>query len=168
MFSGGPIACKSKLQSCVATSSVQSEYQALYDCGRQIVWIRRLLKEIGHEQLLPTIIHEDNSGCISLTKNNRTDPLSKHIDVKYHYTRELVANKTIEISKIETLKQIADSFTKPINAPKFLWCRDQIGVHNLLHNISNLRGRVETQDTALSLLADKPLSDSVTHPAETS
>jgi hypothetical protein len=131
LLAGGPIASKSKLQKSVSTSSVQAEYQGLYDCGREIAWLRQLSRDIGHSQDLPTVVHEDNNGCIALASNNRTDPLSKHIDVKYHYVRELVTNEVISVKKISTHAQVADALTKPINANKFLWCRERMGVTNL-------------------------------------
>jgi hypothetical protein len=130
-YANGPIAFKSKGQSSVSTSSVQAEYQALCDAVRETIWLRQLLKEVGHEQNKPTVIHEDNRGCIALTQNNRTDPRTKHIDVKYHYTREQVANKNVVITHIPTADMVADMLTKPVSTAKFQWCRERMGVHDL-------------------------------------
>jgi Reverse transcriptase (RNA-dependent DNA polymerase)/gag-polypeptide of LTR copia-type/Integrase core domain/GAG-pre-integrase domain len=146
MLANGPIAWKSKLQSSVATSSVHAEYVALYDAVREVVWFRQLLRELGHEEELPTIIHEDNKGCISLTANNRTDPRTKHINVKYHFTREQVKEKSVCIEYKPTAEMLADALTKPVNKPKFLWFRDHIGVRDFRNSDSDvrLRGRVES------------------------
>src|SRR5271169_266388 len=133
MYANSPIAVKSKRQSSVSTLSIQAEYQALCDAVRETVWLRALLKEIGHGQYGATIIHEDNRGCISITENNRTDPRTKHIDVKYHYTREQVDNKVVAIKHIPTTDMVADALTKPISIPKFTWCREHMGVIDLSH-----------------------------------
>jgi len=130
-LANGPIAWKSKLQSSVATSSVHAEYVALYDGVREVVWLRQLLSELGHEQKTPTVIFEDNKGCISITANNRTDPRTKHIDVKFHYTREQVKNRSVRVEYLPTDKMLADALTKPVAKDKFLWFRSKIGVQDL-------------------------------------
>lgn len=139
--SNGPIAWKSKLQKSkgsfpgVATSSVTAEYQALYDASREAAWLRQLYQEIRFPHESPTVIYEDNQGAISMAKNHRTDSLTKHIAVKYHYTREMVDLKQTEITYCETSKMVADFLTKPTNSAKFLWCRDHIGVVDLSHPV---------------------------------
>jgi hypothetical protein len=145
-MAGGPIAWKSKLQTSVATSSVHAEYVALYDATRETVWLRQLLKELGVEQKNPTVIFEDNKGCISLTSNNRTDPRTKHINVKFHYTREQVANNTIRVEYKNTEDMLADPLTKPVPKPKFLSFRKQIGVCRFDDSDVHLGRRVEPKD----------------------
>lgn len=113
-FANGPVAWKSKLQSTVATSSVHAEYIALYDGVREIVWLRQLLKDLGFEQQSPTAVFEDNKGCISLCSNDRTDPRTKHINVKYHFNREQTKNKSIKVFYKPTAEMLADAMTKPI------------------------------------------------------
>jgi hypothetical protein len=146
MYANGPVAVKSKRQSSVATSSVQAEYQAACDAVREVVWLRKLLEELGHKIDDPTEIYEDNQGCISLTENNRTDPRTKHIDTKYHYTREQVANRVVQFKYVPTANMIADSLTKPISTSKFIWCRDHMGIKDVLRTNDNgigSRGCVE-------------------------
>ena len=70
MCANGPIAVKSKRQSSVSTSSVQAEYQAACHVVCEVVWLRQLLKELGHEQLHPTVVFKDNHGCF----NDREQP----------------------------------------------------------------------------------------------
>jgi hypothetical protein len=83
--------------------------------------------EIGFPTSGPTIINADNQGCISMTKNNRTDDLTKHIDMKYHYIREQVEANKIAVHYCATNFMVADFLTKPINTRKFQWCRDKLG-----------------------------------------
>jgi hypothetical protein len=138
MLAGGPISWKSRLQTSVSLSSVEAEYVAMCSAGREAYWLRQLLMEIGYAQRNPIPLFEDNRGCIAISKNNRTDARTKHIDVKYHYTRELVENQVIEIKPISTADMIADVMTKSLNTPKFHWCRNAMGLTDITS-----RGRVK-------------------------
>ena len=89
------------------------------------------LKELSFPVSGPTRIHVDNNGCKSMSSNHRTDALTKHIDVKFHYTRDLVDENCIDIQYCPTNLMIADFLTKPIPARKFLWCRDALNIKDI-------------------------------------
>jgi transposase InsO family protein len=140
-FAGGPIAWKSKLQKSSALSSVEAEYIAACSTSREAKWIRQLLAEIEFPITGPVMIFEDNQGCISISSNNRTDSRTKHIDVKYHFVRDMIQKNMIELKYIPTERMLADFLTKPTTAAKFNWCCAQ-----LFHeNGACLRGPVKTQ-----------------------
>ena len=115
----------------MATSTTTAEYQALYESARSAVWIQQLLKELSFPVSGPTRIHVDNNGCKSMSSNHRTDALTKHIDVKFHYTRDLVDENRIDIQYCPTNLMIADFLTKPTPARKFLWCRDALNIKDI-------------------------------------
>ncbi|CAI7815354.1 unnamed protein product [Closterium sp. NIES-53] len=94
---GGPIAWESKKQVDQALSSVESEYMALFRAVREIVWQRRLLAELGEEQQGPTPLYCDSQGAIALTKNHVLHGLTKHMRVKWHWTRSMVAAGEVEL-----------------------------------------------------------------------
>ncbi len=48
---------------------------------KEAVWLRQLLKDMGYKQKGPTILHEDNQGCIMLSKNPVYHARTKHIDI---------------------------------------------------------------------------------------
>ena len=54
----------------MAKSSTEAEYVALSSCTQEAVWLRRLLKNLGKDMTLPTVIYEDNQGAIELAKNS--------------------------------------------------------------------------------------------------
>ncbi|CAI7810698.1 unnamed protein product [Closterium sp. NIES-53] len=88
---GGPTAWESKKQVDQALSSVEYEYMALFRAVREIVWQRRLLAELGEEQQGPTPLYCDSQGAIALAKNPVLHGLTKHMRVKWHWTRSMVA-----------------------------------------------------------------------------
>jgi hypothetical protein len=108
-----------KQKSTVALSSMESEYLALGECARYVSFYRRILAEAGFPQPGPTKIHEDNKSAIFLANSPITGKLSKHIELKYHYTRALLAAKEIDIIHIVTEKQRADMLTKTLTVGSF-------------------------------------------------
>ncbi|CAI7854561.1 unnamed protein product [Closterium sp. NIES-53] len=109
---GGPTAWESKKQVDQALSSVESEYMALFRAVREIVWQQRLLAELGEEQQGPTPLYCDSQGAIALAKNPVLHDLTKHMRVKWHWTRSMVAAGEVELHYVKTTGQPADMMTK--------------------------------------------------------
>ncbi|CAI7840637.1 unnamed protein product [Closterium sp. NIES-53] len=95
-----------------ALSSLESEYMALFRAVREIVWQRRLLAELGEEQQGPTPLYCDSKGAIALAKNPVLHGLTKHMRVKWHWTRSMVAASEVELHYVKTTRQPADMMTK--------------------------------------------------------
>ncbi len=55
---------------------------------------------------------EDNEGCEALATNAITTAKTKHIDIRHHFVRDLVTDKTLEIVRLSTTEMIADILTK--------------------------------------------------------
>ena len=70
----------------------------------------------------------DNTSAINLSKNLFQHSKSKHIEIRYHFIRDLVEEKTVYLEFITTDNQKADIFTKPLDGPKFKTSRKTIGV----------------------------------------
>jgi len=84
MLNGGPITWFSRKQGVVATSTTNAEYITAHEAGKEIVWARRLLKEIDCEQKGPTTLYCDNAAVEKLITNPIFHRRKKHIDVKFH------------------------------------------------------------------------------------
>ena len=67
---------------------------------------------------VPVMMHVDNQGAIDLAKNPVNHKRSKHISIKYHFIREKVANKIIELSYIPSNDNVSDMLTKPVTKVK--------------------------------------------------
>eukprot|EP00253_Pinus_taeda_P017386 PITA_17386 len=125
-FGSGLITWNSKKQSVVALSSTEAEYVAVTSAGTQALWLRKILEEIGEKQVQPTVIYCDNVSAIKLAKNPVHHSGTKHFDMKYHFIRDLVQKKDIELKHINTQHQLADIFTKAVAKDQFLAIRDKI------------------------------------------
>ena len=110
---------KSKLQQCVATSSMQSEYMALCAATLQSLWLITIIRTIGYNKLNPITLLEDNQSCIQYTKNNTDHDKTKHIDIKFRLVCEQVKLGNISIAKIPTKNYVADLLTTPLYGDLF-------------------------------------------------
>ena len=70
----------------------------------------------------------DNTNAINLSKNPVQHLKSKHIEIQYHFIRDLVEEKIVCLEFINTTNQKADIFTKPLDGPRFKSLRKTIGV----------------------------------------
>ncbi|KAI0992387.1 hypothetical protein K3495_g15798, partial [Podosphaera aphanis] len=119
MFYGGPYSWASKKQSSVSTSSTESEYisQAMY--AKQGLWTAQLFRDLGLPQAISknrrTVqMYGDNQGALALVKNPHLHARSKHIDVSYHFIRDLAEKRMLQITYVPTTEMIADGMTKPL------------------------------------------------------
>ena len=120
-----PICCYSSMQkSCVALSSCEAEYVCLSDCAKKVQHFRALLQELGWKQDEPTILYEDNESAIKLATTAQIPRASRHVNIKYHHVRDLIKQKELIVTWLETNKMTADLLTKPLGSAKFITFRD--------------------------------------------
>ncbi|KAL2328979.1 hypothetical protein Fmac_022406 [Flemingia macrophylla] len=128
LMSNGAVAWSSKKQPIVTLSTTEAEFVAAAACACQAVWMRRILKELDHSQEGCTTLMCDNSSTIKLSKNLVMHGRSKHIDVRFHFLRNLSRDGSIEMIHCGTKEQIADLLTKSVKSDSFLKLREQLGV----------------------------------------
>ena len=80
---------KSQRQKCVSLSTTESEYVAASAGGKEVVWMRRLLQDIGRREDQSTELFIDNQSAIKLVRNPEFHQRTKHIDVKFHFIRDI-------------------------------------------------------------------------------
>ncbi len=91
MMNGGPISWKSRRQDSVALSTSEAEYMAASEVGKEILYLRAILCDVGYAQTAPTNIYENNLACIAMSTNPVRRKSSRHIDIRVHFSRELYA-----------------------------------------------------------------------------
>ena len=128
-----PVVWKSKLQTLIAVSTMEAEYVALSMCMRELIPLRRVLKEIqgvlnfkSSVSSAACTLFEDNQGAVTLANVPRMTPRSKHIAIPYHFFREHVKKKEVEVKHISTDDQLADLLTKGLVEVKFKNLRDKL------------------------------------------
>ena len=70
----------------------------------------------------------DSQSAIFLAKNLTYHSKTNHIDVQYHFMRDMVESNEVLLEKVDTLKNITDSLIKSMSAVKFSWCREAMGI----------------------------------------
>jgi hypothetical protein len=112
------VSWNSCLQKSVCLSTTESEYMALCDAARESIWFRRLLADLGEDIDEPTIIYGDNQSSIAIADNPAMHKRTKHIDIRYHYTRQQVEFKNLIIKYTPTELMVADDMTKALGKNK--------------------------------------------------
>jgi len=114
-----PLTWGSGKQTLVTTSTTEAEYVAACHGTKEMVWLRNLLEDMGCLSVEPTVLYEDNNSCIAQTENPLHYKRTKHIDVYYHYTRQMMEEGLVVLHKIDTTEQVADMLTKPLGKTLF-------------------------------------------------
>jgi len=110
------VSWNARKQATVSRSSTEAEYKALANATAEIMWIQILLLEIGIQAPRKAKLWCDNMGAKYLSANPVFHARTKHIEVDYHFVRERVAKRLLDIEHVSTRDQIADGFTKPLAA----------------------------------------------------
>ncbi|GKF06883.1 hypothetical protein Tco_0037551, partial [Tanacetum coccineum] len=120
----------SKKQKYTAISSTEAEYIALSGCCAQILWMRSQLTDYDF-QFNKIPLYRDNKSVITLSCNNVQHSRAKHIDVCYHFKKEQVENRVVELYFVRTEYQLADIFTKPLPRERFNFLIEKLGMRNM-------------------------------------
>ena len=146
----------SKKQTTVARSSAEAEYRALATVATEISWMLQLLRELHITLPSSPRLLCDNTSAIFIASNPVTKSRSKHINIDYHFVRELVAGKTLSLCFVPSHLQLADVFTKGVAKLQFLLDRGKLCVFPF-STTTTLRGDI--RDKSGSLNYDQDISD---------
>ena len=113
------IAWKSKAQKSVTLSSTEAEYVAITECVQEVLFVKQVLSTMGIQVQLPITVYVGNVGAIFVAKNASTKGRTKHIDIRYHFIRELIEDGTITIVFVRSEDNASDIFTKNVTRATF-------------------------------------------------
>ncbi|CAB0012102.1 unnamed protein product [Nesidiocoris tenuis] len=116
---GNPIAWSSRKQACVALSTMEAEYVSACSAAQELVNLRGLLSEFVGKRVIEIVLHVDNTSAINMIKTSENSKRGKHIDIRYHYIKDLFAQNVIAVEYVNTDSNIADLFTKSLARVKF-------------------------------------------------
>ena len=116
LLNNGAITWSSKKQPCIALSTMEAEYIVCSAAVQEAVWLRRFLKhlDIGTDYSDSVTIFCDSTAALAYAKDSKYHGRTKHIDIRYHYIRDMVAQKEVVLKHLSTSRMVADPLTKPI------------------------------------------------------
>ena len=120
-----------------AVSTMEAEYVGLFHGVTEAEYLARLTAEIrlhsaGEPRRLVPAVFCDNQAAISLAEHPCNHNASKHIDNRYHYSREAWKRRSVDIGYVETNEMVADILTKNVvDRAKFAKFRAMMGVGDI-------------------------------------
>ena len=102
-------------------STIEAEYVAPTEAGKEMIWLHGFLDELGKKQEMATL-HSDSQSAIFLTKNSAFHSKSKHIQTKYHFICYIVKDKLVILEKICGSKNPTHMLTKGVTIKKLKLC----------------------------------------------
>ena len=100
-------------------STTEAEYIAITEACKEVLWMKKFLQELGHEQEKFTLYY-DTQSAIQLSKNSTFHSHSKHIDVKYHWIHNVLDSKMLQLKKIHTNDNGSNMMTKALPKEKLI------------------------------------------------
>jgi hypothetical protein len=126
-MSGCVVSWCSKKQSSISLSSTESEYIGISECVKEAMYLRTLQHEITNDTYCITIFN-DNQSALKLVSNPVFHNKSKHVDIRYHFCREIAAKGLIETKYLPTAEMPADLLTKSLGSVKHHRFVDKLGI----------------------------------------
>jgi len=128
-MAGAACSWESKKQSIIALSRTEAEYVALSTSTKEAAYDQKIISEMGYKTASTLMIYSDNQGAQCLAKNAIFHARSKHIDIKYHYIRDLYKKNIIDIEYVATEDIISDVLTKNLSKVKHIKCISSLGLN---------------------------------------
>ena len=100
---------------------------AAAEAGKEMLWLKRFLQELGITQE-EYKVHCDSQSALDLSKNSMYHSRTKHIDIRYHWIREVMEQQLLKLVKVHTKENPADMLTKGVTYEKLQLCRDIAGM----------------------------------------
>lgn len=110
----GAVSWKSQRQKVVALSTTEAEYMAASECAKLMSWVRTFFFDIMYPIISPSPFFVDNTSAIACANNESLKSRSKHIDRRYHFIREQIQARSLEVHHVPTTEMLADFLTKPL------------------------------------------------------
>ena len=117
MLGNAAVYATSRTQDCVTLSTTEAEYVALAEGAKEGMFARSVMSFMQPNVYEITL--EDNEGAKAMAENPLSSGRSKHIDVRWHFIRELVEKKELKVVHVASEWQHADILTKALHVKLF-------------------------------------------------
>jgi hypothetical protein len=103
----------------VSLSTAKSEWCAASEAGKELLYLRIIMREFGFPQLGPMYLYEDSREVIAMAENPCNRKGVRHIDTREHFVDQLVKDSIVKLVQCRTNKMVADALTMDLPAPAF-------------------------------------------------
>jgi len=93
------------------------------EATKEVVWLRKLLGDLGYQQLIATPLYCDNQSAITLSQNPKYHSRMKHVEMQHHYIREIMAKGKVNVIYCAIENMVVDIMTKSL--PKLKHVKSQ-------------------------------------------
>ena len=155
----------------MSKSSTEADYRTMSLAASEVVWLQNLLKVMGLQQQVTPLLLCDNLSAVCMSVNPMFHKQTKHFDVDYHYVRERVALKALEVKHMCASLQLADVFTKSLAREPFFKLRAKLGVSlpltpSLRGSINNIKPMLDRSLNEASHQTKKPTTKINSQPSQ--
>lgn len=117
----------------MALSSTESEYISITEASKEAIYLQGLLEEMELSGMGGITLYVDNRGAQLLAGNSMFHPRTKHMDVRYHFIRDVVSDNKVVLEHISTTQMAADVLTKSLPNSTHWRCLEELGVVWIKH-----------------------------------
>ncbi len=114
LIDGGAISWSSRKQELVTLSTAEAEYVATTHAAKEAIWLRKLIFELFPDLNMPTTLYCDNQVALRLATDDNYHAHTKHIDIRYHFIRHVVASDALQLVYCPMDDMTADILTKAL------------------------------------------------------
>jgi hypothetical protein len=123
LIDGGAISWSSRKQELVTLSTAEAEYVATMHTAKEALWLQRLIHELFPLLKQPMLLYCDNQSTLKLIHDDNYHARTKHIDMRYHFIRQVAQNGALVLMYCPSEDMTADALTKAL--PKW-----KVTIHN--------------------------------------
>ncbi|KAB2636709.1 hypothetical protein D8674_027243 [Pyrus ussuriensis x Pyrus communis] len=128
---GNLVTWRSKKQKVVALSSAEAEYRGMEKGVCELLWLRRLLTELGCPSMLASNFFCDNKAAIDISYNPIQHDRTKHVEVDRYFIKEKLDGNIIQFPFVKSEDQLADILTKIVASQAFYNSLVKLGMNNI-------------------------------------
>lgn len=128
---GNLVTWRSKKQKVVALSSAEAEFRGMAKGLCELLWLRRLMTEIGFAPNCEMNLFCDNKATIDISHNPVQHDRTKHVEVDRHFIKQNLEDGIICFPYVKSEDQIADILTKAVSSKTFYISLDKLGVQDI-------------------------------------
>ncbi|GFW48110.1 retrovirus-related Pol polyprotein from transposon TNT 1-94 [Trichonephila clavipes] len=136
-FSGGVVLLgnslilwKCRKQKSVSLSTCEAELFSISEISKDIIWTVNLLTELKCEQFINNAVtlNSDSQAAIQWIKGSRSSNKSRHMNLRFHFIKDLIEDTVIKLEYVQTEFLIADFLTKAMNVEKLEYSMQKIAL----------------------------------------